>query len=111
MATTLIRNGAVSGALAGILSDRAITGSDPAGTEQVLDANVADAFATQFLTANAALSVPMADADNANIFLVTYAAAYAAMSGRGARSTTATDYAAQAAAAAAAAKAAVAKLV
>lgn len=111
MATTLIRNGAVSGALAGILADRAATGSNPAGTEQVLDANVADAFATQFLTANAALSVPMADADNANIFLVTFAASFGVLSGRGARSTTATDYAAQAAAAAAAAKATVSKLV
>jgi hypothetical protein len=111
MTTTLIRNGAVSGALAGILSDRAITGTNPAGTEQVLDANVADAFATQFLTANAALSVPMADADNADIAFITFAASFGALSGRGARSTTATDYAAQAAAAAAAAKAAVSKLV
>jgi hypothetical protein len=52
----------------------------------------------------------MADADNANIFLVTYAAAFGVMSGRAPRSTTATDYATQAAAAAAAAKAAVSKL-
>lgn len=111
MATTLIRNGALAGALAGILADRQISGSNPAGTEQVLDANVADAFATQFLTANAALSVPMADADNDNIYLLTFAAAYGALSGRSARSTTATDYATQAAAAAAAAKAAVSKLV
>ncbi len=112
MATTLIKNGATSGALAALLSGRNLAGiSDPAAAEPVLDANAAAAFATQFLTANAALSAPMADADNANIFLLTYAASYAAMAGRPSRSATATDYAAQAAGAAAMAKAAVAKLV
>lgn len=111
MATTLIKNGATAGALAGLLAGRAATATDPAAAEPVLDANAAAAFATQFLTANAALSVPMADADNANIFLVTYAAAYGVLAGRAIRSATATDYAAQASAAAAAAKAAVSKLV
>jgi hypothetical protein len=111
MATTLIKNGATAGALAGILAGRPATATDPAGTEPVLDANAAAAFATQFLTANAALTVPMADADNANIFLVTYAASYGVLAGRAFRSATATDYSVQAAAAAAAAKAAVSKLV
>jgi hypothetical protein len=111
MATTLIKNGATAGALAGILAGRALAATDPAAAEPVLDANAAAAFATQFLTANAELSAPMADADNANIFLVTYAAAYAVMADRAARSATAADYTQQAAAAAASAKAAVAKLV
>lgn len=111
MATLLIKNGATAGALAAILTGRNSVDTNPAGTEPALDANVAAAFATQFLTANAALSVPMADADNANIFLVCFAAAFAQLSGRGARSVTATDYAAAASAAAANAKAAVSKLV
>jgi len=110
MATTLIQNGAIAGALAGILADRGATVSDPAGTEPALDANVAAAFGARFLTANAALSAPMADADNANIFLVCFAAAFGVMSGRASRSTTAADYAVQAAAAAASAKATVSKL-
>lgn len=111
MATTLIKNGATSGALAGMLAGRAAVATDPAAAEPVLDANAAAAFATQFLTANAALSVPMADADNANIFLLTFGAAYGVTAGRAFRSATAADYAVPAAAAAAAAKAAVSKLV
>lgn len=112
MATTLIKNGATAGALAGLLSGRNVIGvSDPAAAEPVLDANAAAAFATQFLTANTALAVPMADADNANIFLITYAAAFGAVNGRGIRSATATDYAGVATGAAAFAKATVSKLV
>ncbi len=112
MATTLIKNGVTAGALAALLTSRNLAGvSDPAAAEPVLDANAAAAFATQFLTANTALSAPMADADNANIFLITYAAAFAALAGRAARSATATDYAAVATGAAAFAKAAVSKLV
>ena len=110
MATALVKNGAVAGALAAILDGRYEATTDPTGTEPALAANVAAAFGSAFLTANAALTTPMADADNADIFLVTYAAAYGQMSGRGARSTTAADYATPAAVAAAFAKAAVAKL-
>lgn len=110
MATTIIKNAAISGALAGILSGRAPTFSNPAASEPVLDANVAEAFGNQVLTANAALSAPMADADNVSIDLVVFAASLAVFSDRAPRSTTATDYATQAAAAVAAAKAAVAKL-
>jgi hypothetical protein len=112
MATILIKNGAVAGALAGMLSNRnvAALSADPANAENALDANAAAAFAAQFLTANAALAAPMADADNANIFLLTYAAAYAAIAGRGIRSATATDYAAAATGAVAVCKASVAKL-
>lgn len=111
MATTLIKNGATAGAYQGLLAGRPITLTDPANAALVAAANVAAAFATQFLTANAALSAPMADADNANIFLVTQSAAAAALDGRPASSTTATDYAIPAAAAAAYAKAVVSKLV
>jgi hypothetical protein len=111
MATDLIKNGAIAGALAGILAERGASATDPAAVEPALDANVAAAFGAQFLTANAALTVPMADANNANIFLLTFAASFGVLSGRCPRSTTATDYATQASAAAAAAKATVAKLV
>ena len=46
MATVLIKNGAVAGALAGMLTNRNVAGvSDPAAAEPVLDANAAAAFA------------------------------------------------------------------
>jgi hypothetical protein len=108
MAVVLIGNGAVAGAYDAALAGRSEHSSSPADYATL--ANVAAAFKTQFLAANAALSVPMADADNADIFLACYAAVKATMIGRTMRSTTAADYATEAAIAAAAAKELVAKL-
>jgi hypothetical protein len=109
MATVLIENGAISGALAAILAGRAYTATLPA--DYATYVNAAKAFATQFLTANAALAAPMADADNAQIGFICYGAAYGVLAGRDFSSATAASYAAQAAAAAAAAKQGEAQLV
>jgi hypothetical protein len=109
MATTLIQNGAFCGAVAAIEEGRALTNASPLAYAAAI--NAADAFAAQFLTANAALAAPMADADNAQIGQLCQAACAAVLSGRFFTSTTATDYATQAAAAAALAKQGVAKLV
>jgi hypothetical protein len=73
-------------------------------------AAIADAVRAQFITANAALTAPMADADNANIFMIVFAAVFGQLSNRPPRSTTATDYASQMAIAASFAKAGAAKL-
>ncbi len=109
MATTLIRNGAFNGALSAMSSGRLTQDGTPGDYATV--ANAANAFATQFLTANAALAVPMADADNAQIGQLCEAAARAVLDGRACTSATAADYAGPAAGAAALAKQGVAKLV
>lgn len=109
MATTLIRNGAFSGALAAIMDGRLDTNATPAHFAGAV--NAADAFASEFIVANAALAVPMADADNAQIGQLCAHAAYAILAGRSASSTTAADYLAAASGAAALAKQGAAKLV
>jgi hypothetical protein len=108
MATTLIRNGCLAGALEGLLAGR--VGQSFTPTDYTVQANAADAIAAECVTRNAALGVPMADADNANIFLVCYAAARAAVTGLS-QSATATDYLALANQIVASAKQSVAKLV
>jgi len=112
MATTLISNGAVAGALAALMAGRSETSNAITPTGEASNmALIADAVRDQFLTANAALTVPMADADNANIFMITFAAVFGQLSGRAPRSTTATDYSGAMAVAASFAKAAAAQLV
>lgn len=108
MATTLISNGAFSGALGAILAGRAITSAVLADYDGAIAA--ADAFRDEFLTKNAALSAPMADADNAEIGQLCEAVCYAVLEGRPYTSATATDYAEEAGAAVAASKQAVAAL-
>lgn len=108
MAVVLVGNGAVAGALAGLMNKR-FTGATTAASYAAV-VNAAAAFKTQFLAANAALAVPMADVDNANIFLVCFAAAQAMLNDSGFVSTTATDYASVANQAAAAAKQCAAQL-
>jgi len=90
MATVLIRNGALCGAIGAFTSGR--LQQDPLPADYATIVNAADAFATSFLTSNAALAVPMADADNAQIGQLCEAAAYACLEGRAFTSTTATDY-------------------
>ena len=105
MTTTAIFDGALAGALAGILDGRQYNGTNPAAPPATAIAAAANAFALQFLVANLALTTPMADATT-NVALVCYAAAYGEMSGRNYTSSTSTDYALQATAAVANAKAA-----
>lgn len=109
MATVLIRNGFLAGALQGILGGRPVKSFTPGDYADMV--NAADTFAGECITENTALGgAAMADADNANIFLVCMATGAAVMGGRPASSTTAADYTDLAKGAVAAAKQSVAKL-
>jgi len=105
MTTHAVFDGALAGAVAALCENRSYQNSDPTVNPALSIGAVANAFATQFLTANTALTTPMADATT-NIALVCYAASYGELSQRQYSSTTATDYATQAKAAAANAAAA-----
>jgi hypothetical protein len=109
MTTTAVFDGALAGAMMAFTSGRAYTNSDPAVAPATTFANAANAFALQFLTANTALTTPMADATT-NAALVCMAAAYGELAGRVQVSTTSTDYATAATAAVANAKATLLKL-
>jgi hypothetical protein len=102
MATVLIQNGAFSGALGAILAGRPVTSSTGADYAGAIAA--ANAFASRFITANAALGAPMADADNAQIGQMIESVCYGVLEGRNYTSSTAADYAEEAAAAVAACK-------
>ncbi len=108
MTTIAVFDGALAGALAGLLDGRSYpapaASANPPTLPSASVAAAANAFALQFLVANTALTTPMADATT-NIALVCYAAAFAELSGRNYSSSVSTDYAAQATAAAAFAKA------
>lgn len=90
MATALIRNNALAGAMAGMMAGRNIASFTL--TDYALIANVADAVAGEVVTRNAALAAPMADADAPSPLTLITMAAYAAMSGKSPASVTATDY-------------------
>lgn len=94
MTTHAVFDGALAGALEALAEGRTYTANtNPAVAPALSIAAAANAFATQFLTANAALSTPMADATT-NVALVCKAAAYAELSGqRQYVSAVATDYA------------------
>lgn len=104
MAVVLIHDGFLSGALAGMLATRAINLPSQTAAGNATYVTAAAAFATQAQVANAALGVPMADADHAAIATMCFAAGYAAMAGSPLISATAGDYAALATEAVAAAK-------
>ena len=108
MATTVIHNTCFAGAMQGLMSSRYVGSFTPADYAAL--ANAAQAIATEFLVENAALSVPMTDADNANIGSVVHAVAMATVVNSGAVSTTATDYLTYAKQIAAASKEGVAQL-
>lgn len=94
MATTVISNQCIAGATAGLAVGRwngSFTATDYAGI-----ANAAAAVAAEFITENAASGAAIADADNAQVGAVVYAAAFATMANQGAVSATATDYLPQA---------------
>jgi len=109
MATVLLQNAAFSGSLAAFTSGRLQNDPDP--TDYASTVAAANAFATQFLTANAALAVPMTDADNASIGALVETICFGVLEGRAYSSTTAAFYAVTASAAAALAKQASASLV
>lgn len=111
MAVRLIRNGFLGGIVAGIQGARNVGSQNPADALYTNLAAVADAIATECMTKNAALTVPMADADNAEIGYLCLGAAAAATQQFFTNSATATDYAILAGQIVAAAKACVGKLV
>jgi len=108
MATTVISNSCIAGAMGGLMAGRFVGSITP--TDYAAIANSAAAIAAEFLTENAALSVPMADADNAQIGEVVANVAFAALVNQGAVSVTAADYLALAKQIAAASKQAVSHL-
>lgn len=62
MAVVLVGNGAYIGALSGIMAGRGFVSADKTNPEYVSICAAAAAFKTEFLSLNAASSVPLADA-------------------------------------------------
>lgn len=91
MATTVIQNSCLAGALSGLMASRFQGSFTP--TDYAKEVNAAAAIAAEFITQNTASGAALADGDNANIGEVVQAAALAATLNTGATSTTATDYA------------------
>jgi hypothetical protein len=108
MAVTVITDACISGAMGALLQGRFLGSITP--TDYAAVANAAAAIGAEFATENAALSVPMTDADNAQIGLLVTSVAYGCIAGGGYVSVTATDYLPIAKQIAAASKQAVAKL-
>lgn len=90
MATTVIRNSCLAGALAGLTAGRFV------GTITLADyaavCSAAAAIADEFITVNAGSGAALADADNTNIGAVVQGAALGATLNTGSTSDTATDY-------------------
>lgn len=112
MATTVLSNSCIAGAMGGLLAGRFNPGSAgiPTATDYAAIANAAAAIGAEFITENAALAVPMADADNANIGTLVASVAQSCIAGGGYVSVTAADYLPIAKQIAAASKQAVSKL-
>lgn len=109
MTTALISSGAVIGATAAQIASRSPASILPADYANI--ANVSAAIAAAVLTANTALSAPMADANNASMAALLANITFGMFYGRGdIVSQVATDYAAEAGVIVAAAKESVAKL-
>lgn len=89
MATTVIHNSCLAGALGGLMAGRykgSFTALDYAGV-----CNVAESIADAFITANTASGAALADADNANIGAVVQSVAMATILNSGANSVTDAD--------------------
>ncbi len=90
MATKLIQNACIAGALGGLMAGRFVGSFTAADYADVVDA--AAAIGDEFLTENTASGAALADADNTEIGYVVQAAAFAATFQTGSTSTTAADY-------------------
>lgn len=108
MATLLIHNNALAGAMAGLTAGRSIGSFTLADYAAI--ANIADAIAAEVVTRNAALTVPMTDADAPSPLTLITMAAYGATAGRSPSSIVAADYLAMANQIVAAAKQTASKL-
>lgn len=90
MATTVIRNSCVAGAMGGLLAGR-FNGSFTAADYAAV-ANAADAIASEFLVENTASGAAIADADNAQVGPLVQSVAFGTIFNQGAASITAADY-------------------
>jgi hypothetical protein len=92
MATTVIQNCSVAGAMGALIAERSLTGVFTSVATAAPTAAVARAVANEFIAVNAVSGAPIADADNASIGNVVQACSFGAMLGRGSSDTTAADY-------------------
>lgn len=90
MATTVIANSCIAGAMGGLLASHFNGSITPSAYASI--ANAAAAIKNEFLTINTASGAALADADNAQIGPVVQAVAHGTLMQQGAASTTATDY-------------------
>jgi uncharacterized protein YgiM (DUF1202 family) len=90
MATVVIQNSCVAGAMAGLMQGRYVGSFVP--TDYSTIATIARAIANEFITENAAASSPIADADNAQAGVMVQAVTQASIANSGAVSVTAADY-------------------
>jgi hypothetical protein len=90
MATTVISNSCIAGAMGGLMAGRFVGSITP--TDYAAIANAAAAVAAEFLTENTASGSAIADADNAQVGPLVAQVAYAAIAGGGYVSVTAGDY-------------------
>lgn len=90
MATTVIANACVIGALGGLMGGRFYGSFDPASYEQI--AAAATAIKDEFLTENATLVTPLDDGNNAQIGPLVQSIAYAAVVNQGSTSTIQSAY-------------------
>ena len=92
MATTVIQNSCVCGAMFGLMAGRYVGSITPSNYASI--AASARAIANEFITVNAASGSAIADADNNQIGPLVQQVAAASLANTGAVSITATDYAA-----------------
>lgn len=90
MATLLVHNACLAGAMGGMLAGRGINSFTL--TDYAAIATVANTVAAECLTRNAALSVPFADADAPSPLSLIQSVAEGVMHGRSPTSVTAADY-------------------
>lgn len=90
MATTVIANQCVAGAMAGLMMGRPRLSFTASAYADI--ANAAAAIKDEFLTENTASGAALADGDNAEVGALVFGAAFSAVAGTGATSVTAADY-------------------
>lgn len=90
MATTVISNSCIAGAMGGLMAGRFVGSITP--TDYAAIANAAAAIAAEFLTENTASGAAIADGDNAEIGPMVQSVAFAAIANGGYTSVTAADY-------------------
>jgi hypothetical protein len=109
MPTQLIQNACLSGVMGGLMAGRFVGSITP--TDYANIGSTARAISDEFVVENAALTVPMADGDNVQMYYVITAISMASLLNSGATSVLAGDYAGYGKQIAAASKEAIAKFI